>query len=104
MFDQLVFGNRFFGGIQANMMFDNRFFGGIQANMMFDNGYVVSVINGGGAYSNGDDEYELAVYGKDGYLCYDTPITDGVLGNLSADDVSELMVRVAALPSIVQGG
>jgi hypothetical protein len=91
MFDQLVFAKH-----------SNKFFGGFQATMEFDNGYGVSVINGGGAYTNGDDEFELAVYGSNGgNLFYDTPITDGVLGHLSADEVSEVMVRVAALPSIV---
>jgi len=90
MFNQLVFGKN-----------PNNSFGGIQAKMLFNNGYGVSVINGGGAYTKGDDEYELAVYGRGGEMCFDTPITDDVLGHLSADEVSEVMVRVAALPSIV---
>jgi hypothetical protein len=87
MFDQLVFVKNPFGGIQAQTVFNN--------------GYGVSVINGGGAYTNGADAYELAVYGKGGEICYDTPITDDVLGHLSADEVSEVMQQHAALPSIV---
>ncbi len=74
---------------------------GIMVREHFDNGYGVSVINGGGAYNCGDDEFELAIYDKDGELCYNTPITDDVIGHLSADEVSEIMTRVAALPSIV---
>ena len=62
----------------------------------FDNGYSISVIQGGGAYTDGDDEYEVAVL-KDGDLCYSTPITSDVLGHQSADDVTKVMAQVQSL-------
>ena len=76
----------------------NRFFGGIQAKMAFDNGYGVSVITGGGSYTSSYDEFELAIYGKNGELCYDTPITDDVLGWLTGDEVFEKLAEIQSLP------
>lgn len=67
-----------------------------QAIMDFDNGYGVSVIIGKCFYSNGIDTYELAVL-KDGGLCYDTPVTDDVLGGLSEDEVTEAMKKLQLL-------
>lgn len=34
-------------------------------------------------------------------LCYDTPITDDVIGHLKKDEVQPLLDRIAALPSHV---
>lgn len=50
-----------------------------RARLNFDNGYGVSVIQGEGAYTSNKEEYELAVLKDDG-LCYDTNITDDVMG------------------------
>tara|TARA_Y100000034_G_C6753293_1_gene335020 strand:- start:426 stop:734 length:309 start_codon:yes stop_codon:yes gene_type:complete len=71
-----------------------------QATMFFDNGFGISVITGGPSYSNSDDEYEIAVLRKKGdsfELEYDTPITDGVVGHLSANEVSEYMGLISDL-------
>lgn len=70
-------------------------FTGNQARMEFDNGYGVSVIN----YGYGRDEglYELAIMRDDG-LCYDTPITNDVLGYLTEEDVTKYMRLVQLLP------
>lgn len=70
---------------------------GVQAKLAFDNGYSVSVIQGYGTYTNGPDEWEVAVmYGNE--LVYDTPITNDVIGHLSREGVTEVMRQVAALP------
>lgn len=69
--------------------------GGNHAVMTFPNGYGVSVIDDG--YGSSRGLYELAVLGPDGRLCYDTPITDDVLGHLSADDVTKYMAEVQIL-------
>ena len=61
-----------------------------QAVMEFKNGYGVSVLCGDSFYSNGIDTYEVAVT-KDGKLCYDTPITDDVLGWQTKEEVTEIM-------------
>jgi hypothetical protein len=67
------------------------------AILNFSNGHGVSVLFGSGFYSNGIDTYELAVL-KDGRLCYDTEITNDVMGWLSKEEVSEVMEKVQNLP------
>jgi hypothetical protein len=69
-----------------------------RASVDFANGYGASVIIGRGSYGGEDGLYELAVM-KDGSLCYDTPITDDVVGRLSEQDVTELLARIEALPA-----
>lgn len=76
--------------------------GGTQTLHKFTNGYGASVI-AGGTYTYGGDEglKELAVlkfYDGDSYeLCYETEITDDVLGYLTGEDVADLLVRIEAL-------
>lgn len=83
---------------------------------LFENRYAASVIRAGygensftGSYGVDDGLFELAVmkcrtdadprqfssYG----LCYDTPITDDVVGYLTEEDVQELLAKVASLPN-----
>lgn len=69
---------------------------GRQARMKFPNGYGVSVIIGRMFYSNGIDTYELAIF-KGENICYDTPITNDVLGYLSKEEVTEIMKKVQEL-------
>ena len=66
------------------------------AKLEFDNGYGVSVITGYGAYGSTNAPYELAVL-KDGSLCYDTEITNDVIGYLTPDDVTDYMKQVQEL-------
>jgi hypothetical protein len=40
--------------------------------------------------------YELAIF-KDGEICYDTPITDDVIGYLRPEDVTDVMIKVQQL-------
>ena len=49
-------------------------------------------------YSYGGDKglYELAIF-KDGEICYDTPITDDVIGYLREQDVTEVMEKIQQL-------
>ena len=67
------------------------------AKLESDNGYGVSVVTGESAYTDEEHPYELAVL-KGGRLCYSTPVTDDVLGHLTAEDVDRLMGEVEALP------
>lgn len=53
------------------------------ADLNLGNGYKASVILGGFFYSNGVDEYELAIL-KDGQV-----INDTVTGYLSPDEITE---------------
>lgn len=68
-----------------------------QAKMNFENGYGISVIFGSMFYSNGIDTYEVGIL-KDGILCYATPITDDVIGYITADEVTDIMRKIQELP------
>lgn len=61
----------------------------ICAEVEFDNGYGISVIQGKHFYC-GRNTYEVAIL-KDGSLCYDTPLTDDVLGHQTKDDITKIM-------------
>ena len=67
-----------------------------QATEKFENNYGVSVLIGNCFYSNGKNTYELAIL-YNGNLYYNTEITDGVLGHLSKEEVSEIMIKVQSL-------
>ena len=73
---------------------------GVQALVFFSNGYGASVIKGRGSYGSRDNLYELAVVKTEGDswdLCYDTPITDDVIGFLSEDGITNLLGQIEAL-------
>ena len=66
----------------------------------FDNGYGASVVKNFMSYGNKYDLFELAVIKFDGYehsLCYDTEITDDVIGYLNNDEVLGLLERIKSL-------
>jgi hypothetical protein len=76
--------------------------GGVQAKVFFANGYGASVICGPETYGNKDGLYELAVLRgteADWKLCYDTPITDDVLGWQTEEDISDVLGKIEALPA-----
>lgn len=89
---------------------------GLHGKAFFENGYGISVVrfklgifssfrNGYGSYTENENQWEVAVLRGDNEeytLCYDTPITDDVIGYQSEDDVAELMRRIQELPSIKQ--
>ena len=73
---------------------------GIAARHFFDNGYGVSVVRFLGSYGYEKGLYELAVLKgvEENYeICYDTPITDDVLGHLTEEHVTNLLSQVEAL-------
>lgn len=66
----------------------------------FENGYGASVIKHYGSYGYEEDLFELAVLKFDGgkcKLCYDTSITDDVIGYLTNDEVLELLEKIKQL-------
>ena len=73
--------------------------GGVRAVVNFPNGFSASVVSGEFFYSTEDKPYELAVL-RDGDITYDTPITDDVLGYLTADEVEAVLDQIAALPAM----
>ena len=72
-------------------------FGGIIGRIEFENGYGVSVVQGPGTYGSDKGLYELAVLGTDGQICYDTAITNDVIGYLRPEDVTDVMEKIQKL-------
>jgi hypothetical protein len=79
---------------------------GLQGLMFFENGYGISVIRfkigslGYGSYTNNEKEWEVAVlFGNENEseLCYTTPITNDVIGHLTAKQVTEIMKKIQRL-------
>ena len=69
---------------------------GIVSRTQFDNGYEASVVRSDYTYGRKTGLYELAVF-KDGEICYDTPITDDVIGYLRPEDVTDVMAKIQQL-------
>lgn len=70
---------------------------GKQAVVQFSNGYGASIVQTPHTYGGLNGLYELAVFGKDGHITYDTPITDDVLGYLTEDDVTKTLKQIKEL-------
>ena len=62
----------------------------------YPNGYGASIQRHDGSYGAEDGLFELAVI-RDGGLCYDSPITDDVLGHLTAEGVLDLLDQIMQL-------
>lgn len=80
--------------------FDNNFkiFGDSYSHRFkFENGYGASVIKHYGSYGYENNLFELAVLDSNDDLCYDTPLTDDVIGNLTNDEVLELLEKIKNL-------
>lgn len=71
--------------------------GGVQAIIKFDNGYGASVVKTPHSYGGANGFYELAVFGKDGNITYDTPVTDDVLGHLCEAEVTTILAQIQSL-------
>lgn len=68
----------------------------VQYVFAFPNGYGASVIKTPWSYGWANDLWELAVL-FDGHLCYDTPITDDVLPDLTDEEVLEYLDKILEL-------
>lgn len=70
----------------------------------FENGYGISIITKEdffGAYTSKEKPYEIAVLKgtKEKWsLCYDTPITDDVIGYLTWEEVLDYQEKIKNLP------
>ena len=72
----------------------------IYAQVFFPNGYGVSIVRFPGSYGYEEGLYEVAILQgtEDNFeLCYDTPITDDILGHRDERDVEIIMEEVEAL-------
>jgi hypothetical protein len=70
---------------------------GKQCIVRFLNGYAASIVQGPHTYGGDKGLYELAVFGKDGQITYDTPITSDVLGYLSEQEVEKTLSDIKNL-------
>jgi hypothetical protein len=70
---------------------------GKQCIVQFSNGYGASIVQGQHTYGGDRGLYELAVFGKDGQITYDTPITSDVLGHLSEQEVEKTLSDIKNL-------
>lgn len=71
--------------------------GGVQAIINFDNGYGASIVCTPYTYGGDKGLYELAVFGKDGHITYETPVTNDVIGYLRPEDVTDVMEKIQKL-------
>lgn len=85
--------------------------GGVMSRITFDNGYGVSVVCTPHTYGGDFGLYELAVlknesgtlikeagvFEEQWEICYDTPITNDVIGCLSEAGVTDIMEKVQGL-------
>jgi hypothetical protein len=71
--------------------------GGRQKLYHFKNGYGASVVKHEGSYGGKSGLWELAVLDAEGHLCYDTEITDDVIGHLNDPQVDALLNQIANL-------
>lgn len=65
---------------------------GIQAIVNFDNNYGASVVKSNRSYGGKEGLYELAIT-YNGDICYDTYITNDVLGHLTPEDITKLLEK-----------
>ena len=75
-------------------------FGGVKYVFRFDNGYGASVIKHAYSYGYEKDLWELAVLEFDhgeSYICYDTEITDDVIGHLTDEEVHTYLDKIKGL-------
>jgi len=70
---------------------------GYQLVYKFDNGYGASVVKHDFSYGGKDGRYEVAVLDNEGVMCYDTPITNDVIGYLNMSEVDKILVNISHL-------
>ena len=70
---------------------------GIAIEITYANGYGASVICHEGSYGGKRGLFEIAVL-RDGDICYDTEITQDVIGHLDFDEVAKVLKRISDLP------
>lgn len=74
---------------------------GTQTIVFYDNGYGASVVKHKFSYGGQEGLFEVAVLkgNKDDWqICYDTDITDDVLGYQNDNDVENVLERISKLP------
>jgi hypothetical protein len=76
---------------------------GVRYRFRFGNGYQASVVRSQRTYGGPAGLWELAVMDRAGCICYDTPITDDVVGWLAVSQVVQYLRNIEALPPRDEG-
>ena len=80
---------------------ESRGISGVQFIIEFQNGYGASIINNFMSYGGEDGLLELAViiFDSEGdwKICYDTEITDDVIGYLTFEQTEEILDKISEL-------
>ena len=63
----------------------------------YDNGYGASIVQHSGSQGGKEGYYEIGVLDSHGELCYDTPITDDVIGYADEIKLYETLNRIKTL-------
>jgi len=77
----------------------------LRMRRFYPNGYGVSIVHHRYSYGYGAGLFEVAVLkgtDEDYDLCYDTHITQDVIGHQDFQEVANILVQVQALPSCVR--
>ena len=73
---------------------------GTQIIIFFPNDYGASIIKNPYSYGNDEELFEIAVIkgNRDNWkICYDTPITNDVLGYLNSEDINKYLKQIEKL-------
>jgi hypothetical protein len=76
---------------------------GGQIEMHFPNGYGASIISSKYSYGGDEGKFEIAVLKRDAGrwdICYDTPITDDVVGYLDVTEAKEVLIQIMELSEV----
>lgn len=93
----------------SNIVQNPHRFSGWQLFYKFPNGYGASVTRyliakgWGGSYGAEDGLWQLAVLNQSGHPCYNTSVTDDVLGNLTPEEVKATLAEIMNLPPYQEG-
>lgn len=94
-----------FEGFENYLLGIKELFDGVHYMFRFENGYGASIVKHMYSYGHEDDLWELAVTvfphkdAKWSKLCYNTPITDDVLGSKTDDEIREILNEIKELDS-----
>lgn len=73
---------------------------GFQTIVFFENNYGASIVWNKFSYGNDEDLFEIAVLKgniNSCDICYDTPITDDVLGYQTSEDINNVLEKISKL-------
>lgn len=73
---------------------------GVQTIVFFENNYGASIVKNRFSYGNNEGLFEIAVLkGNMEFwdICYDTPITDDVLGYQTSEDINNVLEKISKL-------